>query len=43
LAQKKFFQEQVSDTASQYKLNTSKFFDGGLGKTDPSKALGDTF
>ena len=45
-AQKRFFQNEVSDTASQYNLNAGKFFDNGSaagGKPDPAKTLGATF
>lgn len=43
-AQKKFFQNEVSDTASQYNAAASKFFDGGnQGPINPEKTLGDKF
>lgn len=43
-AQKKFFQNEVSDTASQYKLNAGKFFDGGnQGKLNAGNTVGDRF
>lgn len=44
LSQKKFFQNEVSDTASQYNANASKFFDGGLkGKAVPENTIGNKF
>jgi hypothetical protein len=43
-AAKKFFQNEVSDTASAYNLNTGKFFDGGAqGKLNPGNTIGDKF
>ena len=43
-AQKKFFQGDVSDTASQYQKATQKFFDSGVeGRVDPGQTLGNKF
>lgn len=45
-AQKRFFQDHVSDTSSQYNLATAKFFGAGPGKAEkiePSKTLGNSF
>lgn len=42
--QKRFFQNEVSDTASQYKANANKFFNGGHeGKAVPENTIGDKF
>ena len=44
LAQKKFFQENVSDSASQYNMATSKFFDdGNTGKVSVENTIGNKF
>ena len=43
-AQKRFFQNEVSDTASQYNLNASKFFDNGnQAKPNPANTIGEKF
>ncbi len=43
-AQKKFFQNDVSDTASQYNAAASKFFDGGnQGKLNAGNTIGNKF
>ena len=43
-ASKKFFQNEVSDTASQYNINAGKFFDGGAqGKITAENTVGDKF
>ena len=44
LAQKRFFQNDVSDTASQYNAAANKFFDGGAqGKLNAENTIGDKF
>ena len=43
-AQKRFFQNDVSDTASQYNAAASKFFDGGnAGKVNAGNTIGEKF
>ncbi len=43
-AQKRFFQNEVSDTASQYNAAAAKFYDGGAsGKLNPGNTIGNKF
>lgn len=43
-AQKRFFQNEVSDTASQYNAAAAKFYDGGeTGKLNPGNTIGQKF
>ena len=42
--QKRFFQNEVSDTSSQFNAAQAKFFDGGnTGKVNPANTIGDKF